>query len=65
MCSSARLQIALKIAQKVRANERFAAYITIPLFPEGDPASATVQEVLHWQALTIKMMYRIVGQVRS
>lgn len=57
------VQIALKIAEKIRGGERFAAYITIPLFPEGVPESGTVQEVLHWQGLTMRMMYAIVGQV--
>ena len=63
-CPGPSPQIALKIAEKIRAGERFAAYITIPLFPEGVPESGTVQEVLHWQGLTMRMMYRIVGQVR-
>ena len=58
------VQIALKISEKIRVGERFAAYITIPLFPEGVPESGTVQEVLHWQSLTMQMMYLIVGQVR-
>lgn len=58
------IEIALKIAEKIRSKQRFAAYITIPLFPEGVPESGAVQEVLHWQSLSIRMMYRIVGQVR-
>ena len=58
------IEIALKIAEKIREKKRFAAYITIPLFPEGLPESGTVQEVLHWQALSIRMMYRIVAKVR-
>ena len=31
------LEIALKIAAKIRAQEPFAAYIIIPLWPEGTP----------------------------
>ena len=44
------LQIALKIVEKIRAGEHFAAYITIPLFPEGAsprPITALVRMLLH------------------
>ena len=30
----------------------------IPMFPEGDPASAPIQEILYWQTRTIEMMYK-------
>ncbi|KAK3413742.1 hypothetical protein EUGRSUZ_I02303 [Eucalyptus grandis] len=43
------MELALKITSKIRANERFAVYIVIPMWPEGDPKSATVQEILFWQ----------------
>ena len=43
------MELALKIASKIRANERFAVYIVLPLWPEGDPKSAAVQEILYWQ----------------
>ena len=33
----------------------------IPMFPEGDPASAPIQEILYWQTRTIEMMYKRVG----
>ncbi len=46
---------------KILLGERFCAYIVIPMFPEGDPASAPIQEILFWQARTIEMMYRCVG----
>lgn len=42
-------------------NQRFTAYIVIPMFPEGDPASAPIQEILYWQTRTIEMMYKRVG----
>jgi len=41
---------------------RFTAYITIPLFPEGDPTSAASQEILYWQLATISSMYNHIGQ---
>ena len=42
-------------------NQRFTAYIMIPMFPEGDPASAPIQEILYWQTRTIEMMYKMIG----
>ncbi|KAG7970070.1 hypothetical protein I3843_07G062600 [Carya illinoinensis] len=55
------MELALKIASKVRANERFAVYIVIPMWPEGDPKSLTMQEILFWQSQTMQMMYNIVA----
>ncbi|XP_041020111.1 phospholipase D delta [Juglans microcarpa x Juglans regia] len=55
------MELALKIASKIRANERFAVYIVIPMWPEGDPKSLTVQEILFWQSQTMQMMYNIVA----
>jgi phospholipase D1/2 len=43
------MEIALKIASKIRANERFSVYVVIPMWPEGVPTSAFVQEILYWQ----------------
>ncbi len=31
---------------KIYAGERFSAYIVIPMFPEGDPTSAPILEIL-------------------
>ena len=45
------MELALKIVSKIRAKERFAVYIVIPLWPEGDPKSAAVQEILYWQVM--------------
>ncbi|KAJ7953180.1 Phospholipase D [Quillaja saponaria] len=55
------MELAQKIASKIRANERFSVYVIIPMWPEGDPNSATVQEILYWQSQTMQMMYDIVG----
>ena len=54
-------EIAAKIKNKIFAGERFTAYIMIPMWPEGDPTSAPMQAILHWQTKTIEMMYREVG----
>nr|GMC70887.1 phospholipase D alpha 4 [Ipomoea batatas] len=56
------VEIALKIGSKIRANERFAAYIVMPMWPEGAPESDSVQDILHWTRETMKMMYRIIGE---
>ncbi|KAG7034062.1 Phospholipase D delta [Cucurbita argyrosperma subsp. argyrosperma] len=55
------MELALKIASKIRANERFVVYIVIPMWPEGDPNSAPMQEILYWQGQTMQMMYDIVA----
>ncbi|CAI9274333.1 unnamed protein product [Lactuca saligna] len=54
------MEIALKIANKIRANERFAVYIVIPMWPEGSPTSAAVQRILFWQNKTMQMMYEVI-----
>ncbi|XP_062164855.1 phospholipase D delta-like [Alnus glutinosa] len=56
------MELALKIASKIRAKERFAVYIVIPMWPEGAPSSASVQEILFWQGQTMQMMYEIIAQ---
>ncbi|CAL5324229.1 unnamed protein product [Camellia sinensis] len=56
------MELALKIASKIRARERFAVYVVIPMWPEGDPTSAAMQEILFWQSQTMKMMYGLVAQ---
>ncbi|GLT74157.1 hypothetical protein SLA2020_459710 [Shorea laevis] len=55
-------ELALKIASKIRANERFAVYVIIPMWPEGDPKSEIMQEILFWQFQTMQMMYDVVAQ---
>lgn len=56
------VEIAMKVVSKIRARERFAAYIVIPMWPEGVPESEPVQEILHWTRLTMGMMYRLIGE---
>ncbi|XP_020079646.1 phospholipase D delta-like [Ananas comosus] len=60
------MELALKVASKIRAGERFAVYVVIPMWPEGVPTAASVQEILFWQSQTMQMMYEIIGQeIRS
>ncbi|KAI3985531.1 hypothetical protein MKX01_033845 [Papaver californicum] len=54
------MEIALKIANKIRAGQRFAAYIVVPMWPEGVPTSTPTQRILFWQHKTMQMMYEIV-----
>ncbi|KAI3808379.1 hypothetical protein L1987_24328 [Smallanthus sonchifolius] len=56
------MELAQKIASKIRKNERFAVYVVIPMWPEGIPTSATMQEILYWQSQTMQMMYSVVAQ---
>ncbi|KAK7399686.1 hypothetical protein VNO78_10875 [Psophocarpus tetragonolobus] len=55
------MELALKIASKINAKQRFSVYIVIPMWPEGVPTSAAVQEILFWQGQTMSMMYKIIG----
>ncbi|KAE8055229.1 hypothetical protein FH972_012084 [Carpinus fangiana] len=54
------MEIALKISNKIKANERFSAYIIIPMWPEGVPTSAATQQILYWQHKTMQMMYETI-----
>ncbi|KAJ8772570.1 hypothetical protein K2173_027747 [Erythroxylum novogranatense] len=56
------MELALKIASKIRAKKRFAVYIVIPMWPEGVADSASVQEILFWQGQTMQMMYEIIAK---
>ncbi|ESQ38295.1 hypothetical protein EUTSA_v10029240mg [Eutrema salsugineum] len=54
------MEIALKIANKIRAREKFAAYIVIPMWPEGDPTTIYMQNILYYQRKTMQMMYQTI-----
>lgn len=55
------IEIALKIASKIKMGERFTAYIVTPMWPEGVPEGGVVQAILHWYRLTMEMMYGIIA----
>ena len=59
------MEITQKIVSKIKAGERFTAYIVLPIFPEGDPRDkfTTMQEQLVWQTRTIEMMYQKIASV--
>ncbi|XP_042505281.1 phospholipase D gamma 1-like [Macadamia integrifolia] len=54
------MEIALKIANKIRAYERFSVYIVIPMWPEGVPTGTATQRILFWQNKTMQMMYETI-----
>jgi phospholipase D1/2 len=58
------MEIALKIANKIKANERFSAYIIIPMWPEGDPSSIVTQQILYWQVHHSSLIYYHIYQLR-
>ena len=55
-------ELTQKIIEKIEAGEPFKCYIVIPMFPEGDPASAAIQEILFWQYRTMETMYKRIAQ---
>ncbi|PON96130.1 Phospholipase D [Trema orientale] len=56
------VEIALKVVNKIKAKERFAAYVLIPMWPEGVPESESVQDILYWTRETMTMMYKLIGE---
>ncbi|KAH9311220.1 hypothetical protein KI387_026255, partial [Taxus chinensis] len=54
------MELALKIAEKIRSHERFAVYILVPMWPEGIPTSMAMQRILYWQGQTMQMMYETI-----
>ncbi|GFQ07551.1 phospholipase d delta [Phtheirospermum japonicum] len=48
------MELAMKIASKIRANERFAVYVVLPMWPEGNPKDNVIQEILFWQVIWLE-----------
>ncbi|EZG45312.1 phospholipase D [Gregarina niphandrodes] len=53
--------LADRICESIACDREFCVYVLIPLFPEGAPSSVSVQEILHWQFQTMRMMYKKVA----
>lgn len=51
-------ELTRKIVDKIGAGEDFKVYALIPMFPEGDPMTAPIQEILFWQFRTMEAMYK-------
>ncbi|MCO5603712.1 hypothetical protein L7F22_057863 [Adiantum nelumboides] len=56
------VELALKIASKIEAGERFNVYVVVPMWPEGVPESGSVQAILDWMRKTMEMMYKTIAQ---
>ncbi|CAN6452106.1 unnamed protein product [Victoria cruziana] len=54
------MEIALKITEKIKAKERFSAYVVIPMWPEGVPTEIPIQGMLYFQRRTMEMMYDMI-----
>ena len=55
------LEIALKIAEKIKAREPFAAYIVLPLWPEGAPVldhGHTTHACIHLLTSHVHLLHR-------
>lgn len=55
-------EITQRIIQKINDGADMRVYIIIPMFPEGDPTTKPVQEILHWQHRTMEMMYKCIAK---
>ena len=55
-------ELTQKIIDKIFAGEPFKVYVVIPMFPEGDPASDPIQEILYWQFRTLETMYKRIAK---
>lgn len=55
------MEIVSKIGEKIKAGQRFAAYIVIPMRPNGKPDDPICADMLLNQRLTIQMMYKKVA----
>ncbi|KAM0894632.1 hypothetical protein ACQ4PT_024332 [Festuca glaucescens] len=55
-------ELSMKVVSKVEAGERFTIYVVVPMWPEGIPASGSVQAILDWQRRTMEMMYTDIAQ---
>ena len=55
-------EIVIKICEKIALRQRFAVYILLPMWPEGNPESKPMQELLVWQRFTQEAMYKRIAQ---
>lgn len=59
-------ELVLKIIRKIKAGQPFRVYAVLPMYPEGIPTSGSVQAILNFQLLTMKMMYsRIAAAIQD
>jgi len=56
------IEIVRNITDAIEKGVHHSCYVVMPMFPEGDPTSAAVQEILYWQSQTMEMMYRRISK---
>eukprot|EP00755_Sulcionema_specki_P006403 Sspe_Gene.35353::Locus_17136_Transcript_1_1_Confidence_1.000_Length_2533::g.35353::m.35353/K01115/PLD1_2; phospholipase D1/2 len=56
------ITIVERVRRAIKEGHNWTAYIIIPMFPEGLPDAAPMQEILHFQYKTMEMMYHEIGQ---
>jgi hypothetical protein len=62
------MELALKVASKIREGQHFAVYVVVPMWPEGVPDSAAMQEILFFQVTLpcpIHFMQIVVTNIRA
>jgi len=52
------IELVEKIINMMKEGNNFHVYITIPMYPEGDPTASHIQEIIRWQFRTMQMMYK-------
>uniref|UniRef100_A0A803M1G1 phospholipase D n=1 Tax=Chenopodium quinoa TaxID=63459 RepID=A0A803M1G1_CHEQI len=56
------IEIALKIAEKIKADERFVAYIVLPMWPEGIfKEESTIYDICSFKSMIVDDEYVIMG----
>lgn len=56
------IELAEKIVAKIHAGERYACYVCVPMYPEGPPASAAVQEILSHQRKSVMLITKAIAK---
>ncbi|KQJ93492.1 hypothetical protein BRADI_3g04953v3 [Brachypodium distachyon] len=59
------IEIILKFANKIKANESFSAYIVLPVLPEDKPTGAPTQRILYSQVMDRLTVHRCWRQICS
>jgi phospholipase D1/2 len=61
-CNLVAAELTFKICEKIEAGLRFAAYVLLPMWPDGLPVATAVQTILAFQCSTMKTMYKRIAQ---
>ncbi|KAH3743817.1 Phospholipase D gamma 1 [Pelomyxa schiedti] len=61
-CNHIPWEITKRIISSIETRRPFRVFVVIPLFPEGNPETAALQEILHWEYKTMHMMYHNIAK---